>query len=375
MGIQKFLRQIKSLDWIVAGSSLLLCGFGLLSLYSSSMSRGDFSNFAKQLTFLGIGIIAMFVISFIDWRILKNNPYLILAFYLVGVLALAGLFTPFVPEIRGVHGWYRIGGISVDPREYIRLVLVILMAKYFALRHAEAHRIRHTILSGLYFTLPTLLVFLQPDLGSVLILGSLWIATLLVAGAPIRYVGAILAIAIVIAAIGWVGFLHDYQKQRIISFVEPGLDPLGIGWSQLQSKIAIGNGGIFGQGVGQGTQTQYGFLSEPHTDFIFAAIAEEFGLLGVSILFALFLLLIVQILKIGTVVQNNFARLFTTGLAVLFVFQIFINIGMNLGLLPIVGLPLPLVSYGGSSLVMNFIALGILQSIKIHKIERLSDTP
>ena len=159
---------------------------------------------------------------------------------------------------------------------------------------------------------------------------------------------------------------QDYQKGRIISVLEPELDTLGIGWSQAQSKMAIGSGGIFGQGIGQGTQTQYGFLSEPQTDFIFAAIAEEFGLLGVFFLIALFLLLLYRMFKIGLSAKSNFPRLFIAGFATLFILQLFVNMGMNLGLLPIIGLSLPLVSYGGSSLLAMYTVLGILLSIKRH---------
>ena len=165
---------------------------------------------------------------------------------------------------------------------------------------------------------------------------------------------------------GWGVLLQDYQKDRIISFLEPELDPLGIGWSQVQSRIAIGNGGVFGQGFGQGTQTQYGFLSEPQTDFIFAAIAEEFGLLGVILLLVLFLTLLYKMFKIGLNATSNFPRLFVAGFTILFILQLFVNVGMNLGLLPIIGLPLPLVSYGGSSLLALYAGLGVLLSIKVH---------
>jgi rod shape determining protein RodA len=160
--------------------------------------------------------------------------------------------------------------------------------------------------------------------------------------------------------------LRDYQKDRILSFVSPQMEPLGAGWSQIQAKIAVGAGGIFGQGLGQGSQTQYGFLSEPQTDFIFASIAEEFGMLGVLILFFLFLILIWRIIKIGIASQTNFPRLFASGLAIILVAQIFINIGMNLGFLPIIGISLPLVSYGGSGLIMTLIGLAILENIKVN---------
>jgi len=169
-----------------------------------------------------------------------------------------------------------------------------------------------------------------------------------------------------ILALGWQFFLKDYQKQRIISFFQPKFDPKGIGWSQIKAKITIGSGGLFGQGPFKGSQTQLGFLPEPQTDFIFSAIAEEMGLMGILVLFFLFLILIWRMIKIALSTESNFSRLFSSGLAILFLSQIFIHTGMNLGILPIIGIPLPLVSYGGSSLISNFIGLGILQSFRTH---------
>ena len=168
-------------------------------------------------------------------------------------------------------------------------------------------------------------------------------------------------------ASGWSFLLKDYQKERVLSFLSPAADPLGAGWSQIQAKIAIGSGGFFGQGLGNGPQTQYGFLPEPQTDFIFASIAEEFGLAGIFVLLFLFAVFISSIIQIALTADSNFVRLFTSGLAIILISQIFINIGMNLGLLPVIGIPLPLVSYGGSGLIMIFIALGMLQNMRASR--------
>jgi len=360
-----FLTHLRSIDWSIAGIAILLSILGLVSLYSSSIGLEDFGNFQKQLIFMFVGILLMLGISYFDWRLLRNDPYFLFILWIIGVLALAGLFF-LAPEIRGVKSWYKIGNISIDPIEYIKIVLLVLMAKYFSMRHIEMYRVRHILLSGIYFGIPILLIFLQPDLGSAILLAVLWVVLLLISGIKLRHFFALLIIGTVMFSFGWGVVLQDYQKSRIISFLEPELDPLGIGWSQAQSKVAIGNGGILGQGIGQGTQTQYGFLSEPQTDFIFAAIAEEFGLLGVFLLVVLFLLLLYKMFKIGLRAKSNFPRLFVAGFATLFILQFFVNVGMNLGLLPIIGLSLPLVSYGGSSLLAMYIGLGIVQSIKAH---------
>ena len=354
------LQHIKKFDWILIITSILLVGFGLVSIYNISSTY-----FLKQIIFLGVGIILMLVLSFFDWRGFRENPYFILVLYFICLLFLLGLFL-FVPEIRGVKSWYKIGPVSFDPIAITTVVLAILLAKYFSMRHIEMYRLSHIFLSGFYVLLPVILIFFQPDLGSVLILIALWLGVLIISGIKLRHFLILALCGLLILALSWSFLLRDYQKERIKSFLRPQVEPLGINWSQAQSKIAIGSGGIFGQGLGQGPQTQYGFLSEPHTDFIFANIAEEFGLIGVSILIFLFIVLIWRIMKIAISAKSNFPRLFASGIAIILFSQIFIHIGMNLGILPVIGISLPLVSYGGSNLIAIFIGLGILQSIRTH---------
>lgn len=359
------LNHLRRLDWIIILSSIFLTGIGLLSIFSSSLGRGDFSSFLKQFFFFLIGLTFMFFLSFFDWRIIKNQSIVLLVLYGIGILALIGLLL-FVDPIKGAKVWYRFAGISIDPIEYMKLILLILMAKYFSSRHIEMYRVRHIVFSGIYFFIPILLVFLQPNLGSAMVLLVLWIVILFISGLKTFHLLAILLSGLILFSIGWTFFIHDYQKDRVLSFISPELDPLGIGWSQLQSKIAIGNGGILGNGLGKGTQTQYLFLSEPKTDFIFAAFSEEFGIIGVFLIFLGFLVLVWRIIGVGVSSRSNFSRLFAFGFATVIIFQFFVNIGMNLGLLPIIGLPLHFVSYGGSSLILSYISLGILQSIKTH---------
>jgi rod shape determining protein RodA len=363
--MKKILLHFKEFDWVLITVTFLLIGIGLLSIYSSSIGREDFLNFKKQLIFLGVGVILMLVLSFFDWRIFRENPYLILILYLLCLISLFGLFF-LAPEIRGVKSWYKLGPLSIDPIEFTKIVLIILLAKYFSMRHAEMYRVTHIILSGFYILLPAILVFLQPDLGSVLILILLWLGILAVSGIKLRHFLVLAFCGLLILVLSWGFLLKDYQKERILSFFTPGVDPLGVSWSQNQARIAIGSGGFLGQGIGSGPQTQYGFLPEPQTDFIFSAVGEEMGLIGILALLALFLALIWRILKIAINSQSNFPRLFATGLATLLISQIFIHIGMNLGLLPIIGIPLPLISYGGSGLVAILAGIGILENIKVN---------
>jgi rod shape determining protein RodA len=364
--MKSFIIHLRKLDWVLIIVAILLVGFGLLSIYSSSLGKGDFLNFEKQIIFFGIGIILMIFLSFFDWRMLREDPHLILILYFLCLALLVGLFF-FAPEIRGTKSWYKLGPVSIDPIEFTKIVLIILLAKYFSTRHIEMYRINHILISGLYIFIPSLLVFLQPDLGSVLILISLWLGVLILSGIKIRHFLILVLVFLLIFIFSWKTFLKDYQKERILSFIWPQIsDTLKIGWNQRQAKIAIGSGGIFGQGIGKGSQTQLGFLPEPQTDFIFSAMAEETGLIGISFLLFLFSILIWRIFKIAISSQSNFAYLFASGLSLLFIIQIFIHIGMNIGILPIIGIPLPLISYGGSSLVATLIGLGILQSIKTH---------
>lgn len=357
-----FISRLKQLDWILIAAVLLLVCIGLLSIYSSSAGRGDFLNFKKQLIFLGLGLFLMFFFCFFDWRIFRENSHFILILYLFCLFSLLGLFF-LAPEIRGVQRWYKLGPFSIDPVEFMKIILVIILAKYFSMRHIEMYRIRHILISSFYVFLPAVLTFFQPDFGSIIILIILWIGILIVSGIKLRHFLIVLLCLLLILSFSWFFLMKDYQKERVLSFLLPA-DPLVGGWSQNQSRIAIGFGGIFGQGLFSGSQTQYGFLPEPQTDFIFSAIAEEMGLVGVFVLFFLFALLFWRIFKIAVKSQSNFPRLFSIGLIILLISQIFINIGMNLGLLPVIGISLPLISYGGSSLIMTLLALGIVQNIK-----------
>lgn len=353
-------QHIKKFDWILIFSVLLLTGIGLVSIYSISLLY-----FKKQVIFMIIGLFLMVLLSFFDWRAFRENSYFILVLYFLCILALFGLFF-LAPEIRGVKSWYKLGSVSFNPTSISAIILTILLAKYFSMRHVEMYKLPHILLSGFYVLLPFILIAKQPDLGSALILLVLWLGILIISGIKLKHFLILMFCGCLILVLSWSFLLKDYQKARITSFLAPHIEPLGMSWSQTQSKIAIGSGGIFGKGIGQGSQTQYGFLPESHTDFIFAVIAEEFGLIGVVFVFCLFTVLIWQIMKIAISAQSNFPRLFASGFAIVLFSQIFIHIGMNLGLLPVIGISLPLISYGGSSLIAIYIGLGIIQSIKTH---------
>jgi len=361
-----FWNHIKKFDWLLSGSAILLAVMGLISIWSSSGSAftsSDYSNFYKQILFLVVSISAMIGMSFIDNRTIRENPIAMFLFYCLCIILLIGVF--FLPEIRGIKSWYKIGFFSFDPIEPTKLILVLILAKYFSSRHVELYKLKHILYSGIYVGIPALLIFLHPEFGSVAIILTVWLSILLISGIRVRHFILILLAFSVTMTLGWNTILKDYQKERLLGFVTPHEDPLGRNWNQNQAKISVGAGGLLGEGIGNGSQTQYGFLPEPHTDFIFSAIAEEMGFVGVFIILGLFMLFFARALQIALKAHSNFCRLFASGIAISIFAQMFINIGMNLGLLPVIGIPLPMVSYGGSNLLFSFIAIGILQNMKI----------
>jgi len=362
-----FLKNVfQNLDWkIIASAAVLVC-FGLLGIFSSGWAKGDLSNFYKQIVFFAVGILLMIFFSLFDYRLVKNNSYLILALYGLCVLSLLGLHF-FAPIIKGTRGWYRVAGFNFDPMEPTKIVLLFLLAKYFSGRHIEMYKFRHIILSGFYVFAAAIFVFAKPDIGGTMVLVLTWLGVLLVSGIKTKHLIVIILCFAIVATLGWNFVMKPYQKDRILSFVFPELDPLGSSWSQDQAKIAIGSGQIWGQGLARGSQVQYGFLPESHTDFIFSVIAQEWGIVGVLALFFVYGVLVWQILGVATRARDNFSKLFAAGFAVILISQFFINIGMNLSMLPVVGIYLPFISYGGSGLIFNFIALGILQSLKTGK--------
>lgn len=356
---------LKKIDWLLVSLAVFLTSIGLLEIYNICSQGGNFLNFKKQLIFFILGLFLIILFSFFDYRILRTNSYLVLSLYILALVSLIGLFF-LGTEMRGVRGWYNFGFFSFDPVPFMAVILIVVLSKYFSRYHVEIYRFRHIFFSGIYALMPAALIFFQPNLGSALILIFLWVGIVILSGVKLSHFLILILVFSLIFIISWAFILKDYQKQRFISFLNPQIDETGISWNINQSKIAIGSGGLLGKGIGKGSQSQYGFLPEAHTDFIFSALAEETGLLGVSVLFLVFLILLFKIIKIALNSKNNFVRFFASGFAFLLFSQIFINIGMSLGLLPIIGISLPLVSYGGSQLLALYSGLGLLQSMKIN---------
>lgn len=357
------LSYIKKFDWIILGAIMALVFLGAISIYSSSLISQDFTDFYKQLGFLGASIIIMVVVSFFDYRKLRENSTLIMLFYIISIGLLIGVL--FMPTIRDTASWYRIGPFNFDPIEPTKIALILLLAKFFSRRHREIYNFKNVIFSFIYVAIPCFLVFLQPNFGPLVIFLCIWFGILLVSGIRKKHIFVLTLSFILFFVFSFAFLMKDYQKERILNFVSVENDALGGDWNKNQAQIAIGSGGLLGKGLGNGSQAQYGFLPEPKTDFIFSAIAEEAGFIGITIMAGLYILFFYRILKVSINSRSNFARLFLAGWSISIFAQMFINAGMNLGLLPVVGLALPFVSYGGSNLFFNFICLGIMQNIKI----------
>lgn len=352
-----FFSNLKRMDWPLNGSVLLLAVMSLITIYSVARDL-----FWQQFIWFALGLIVIIIFTQIDWRPLINYRWVVFSVYLIGVTLLIVTFF-FAPAIRGVRGWLIIGPLRIQAAEMAKLSLIILLSYYFAFRHIGIAQWRNIFISLGYVVLPALLIFLQPDLGSMLVLIGLWAGYLLVSGIRWRHLLIGLIILAVLSSVGWSYFLQDYQKERVIGLFNPDYDPLGVNYNAIQSKIAIGSAGFWGKGFQQGTQVQLGFLPEADSDFIFAAFIEEWGLFGAIVFLTAFTVLLFRIIKIGLIAENNFSKLVCLGTVILFVFHFIINVGSNTGLLPVIGISLPLFSYGGSNLLTNAALIGIIQSI------------
>ena len=356
-----FWHHLKRLDWLLLGAIALVFVMGLSIFYGSPEDR---SLFWRQLAFGAVGLALVAGISFFDWRILKENSFFVIGLYVLGFFLLLVLFAAG-SEIRGVTSWFRLGAFNFEPVELVKIILTVVLAKYFSARYIELYRWKNIIISGLYALAPAALVLIQPDLGSAVILFLIWFGLVLISGIKARQFLWLAVLAVTATVMLWSYGLKDYQKDRIISFVYPERDPLGGAYQSTQAIIAVGSGGFWGKGLGGGTQARLGFLPEHQTDFIFAAIAEEWGILGVLIFLLAWLAVFWRLYWTLLASPDNFSRLFVAGFIIILASHFVINIGANLGFLPITGLPLSFVSYGGSNLISLAVGLGLVQAIKV----------
>ena len=352
-------RRLRSIDPILLVTSLALTGFGILAVYIAGSDDGEAYAVNQTLGFV-IGLVGAVPLALLDYQRLRGYLPLIYGITVVMLLAV----TILGASAKGAQRWIDIGPVQVQPSEFAKLLMVVVLAGYFS-----EHRLSDnmTFLKSIgILSLPAFLVFAQPDLGTTLVFGAIFFVMAFVGGAKLSQIGALVMSGVVLALLSLkIGILEDYQIERLTAF----LDPTGTtdeAYQVFQSKISIGSGGVTGKGLDATTLANLGFLPEDHTDFIFSNLAERTGFVGGLLLLGLFFILVWRMLHVATVSRDRFGVLLAVGIATIFLFHIFVNVGMTMGLMPVTGIPLPFISYGRSNLAVSVISLGLLQSIAIR---------
>jgi len=362
-----FSPYLRKFDWLMLGSVLGLTSVGLAVIYSTSLGadggQADLGNFWKQVAFAGAGIASVFFISALHYRqlfVLSRLMYAGAIVMLVAVLL-------FGQSVRGAKSWFGFGSFGVQPVELVKICLVVYLAKFFSDYARHPAGLKQIVGSGGAVVAVLVLVLMQPDLGSALLLAAVWGVLLLISGIRRSHLTVIVLVAVTSAALAWMFVLKPYQKERIAVFWDPARDPMGEGYNVTQSLVAIGSGGLTGKGLGSGSQSQLRFLPERQNDFIFAVIAEELGFLGVTTLLGLFAVLFYRGYRLAARAHDDFTVFLTIGLVVSIAIEVLVNVGGNLRLMPVTGVTLPFVSYGGSSLIVKYLMVGILQSVAVRQ--------
>lgn len=359
--LNNLFSSFQGFDWWLAAAVFLLSLFGLAAIYSVGLGRPDnhFLDFKKQIIFLIVGLGLMILasrFSYTFYRAASRSFYAFCFLLLLGVLF-------FGATIRGTKGWFNWGELSFQPVELMKIGLILLLA-FFASRRARSFQTLNFFAGSAFYALaPIILIIFQPDFGSALLLILIWFSLVLVAGTKKRYLLILFFVLCSLFLVSWFFLFKDYQKERFLTFLDPNRDPLGRGYNITQSIIAVGSGEFWGRGLGFGSQSQLRFLPETQTDFIFAVVAEEMGFIGTSLIIILFALLFWRLIKLARASRDDFALFTALGILAIFFWQFFINICVNIGLLPVTGITLPFMSAGGSSLIVNFLLIGLAQSL------------
>ncbi len=351
-------NSLRRIDLLILIPALLIALAGLVTMHASAEVNIYFEH---QIIWIALSVVVFVLFSLLDFRFLRRRNTIV-ALFLIVTLSLIAIFI-FGETVKGATSRFNLGAFAVQPSDPAKLMIIALLAKYFTRRHIEIAHLRHILVSGAYAFIVFALILVQPDFGSAIMIFFIWLGMLLVAGISKKHLLLVFVVGAVAASGMWSFGLHDYQKDRVLTFLHPLQDLHGTGYNAYQSMIAVGSGEFLGKGIGYGTQSKLRFLPEYQTDFIFASYAEEWGFVGVVILFALFAMLIWRIIVVANLGASNFETLFSVGVAVLFIAHFTVHIGMNMGLLPVTGVTLPFMSYGGSHLLTEFAALGIVNAM------------
>lgn len=356
--ITKALDRIQ-VDWRLFIPALVISLAGLVTMNSFS---GENYFFLRQSIWILVAVIGFFIATMIDWHFLRRTKVLVPIFLATIFILVLLLVTAQVT--RGVQSWFQFGSLAFQPSDIAKLVIILILAKYFSRRHIEIKNLRHIIISSGYAFLIFLLVFLQPDFGGAMVIFGIWLGMVLISGISKKHLGIVALLGIVTVAGLWMFVFAPYQKARIVSFINPMADIRGTGYNAYQSTVAVGSGQFLGKGIGQGSQSKLQYLPEYETDFIFAAFAEEWGVMGTTLLLIFCLLLLFRIVSNAEHAASNFETLFGLGVAIFFSIHIAVHAGMNMGVMPVTGITFPFMSYGGSHLLTEWLILGMLSSMK-----------
>ncbi len=356
--IERFLAS----DWLLFVPALLISLFGLVTM----MGFGEASLFAqKQMLWIMLASVCFFVFAQFDWRVLRQTR-VALSIYFVAVFLLAILY--LVGSVfNGAQGWINLGWFALQPADPAKFALIVIIAKYFSKRHTMIAHFQHILISALYALGIALLLVFQPDFGSAIIVLAVWGAMMLLTGIPLRYIAILGGVGVIALTLFWNFGFAEYQRARVLTFLNPLADIHGSGYNAYQSLIAVGSAGLFGKGVGYGTQSRLEFLPQHETDFIFASFVEEWGFVGAVMLLSLLLVIVIRLIDNARRGATNFESLFCLGVAMLILIHTFVHVGGNIGLLPVTGTTLPFMSYGGSHLLVLYSMLGIVSAMRSYE--------
>ena len=356
-------RSYRDLDWPLLAVTLIICALGVLQIYSATRDTHWQDAWWKQLIWIGIALGLMWVVTSIDYHTLLGQIpllYSISVGSLIAVLLLGRL-------VFGSRRWIKVLGVNLQVSEFVKLVIILMVARYVSELRSDEIKPRDLLKLGVLVGLPAFLVMYQPDLGTGLTYLPILAAGVLIAGVKWRYLAIVAIVGALTLPVGWY-FLKDYQRQRLVTFLDPSGDPRGAGYQVIQSKIAVGDGGVWGRGVTRGTQTQLRFLPATHTDLIFSSFAEEHGFVGVVVALGLYFLLLMQIVQNAQMAPDRAGMYVCMGVAALLLFHVLVNVGMVVGRMPVTGIPLPLMSSGGSNMFSVFMMLGLVNSVRLRRL-------
>ncbi|MGD8329258.1 MAG: rod shape-determining protein RodA [Acidobacteriota bacterium] len=351
-------RTFRAFDYLLLGNFALLLGFGVVLVASAS----DASHYQRQLVWAAAAVVLAIVVSALDYRKLVDRAY---ELWGVTMIVLVGMLF-FAPLTSNTRSWVSIGGVGIQPSELAKVIVILALAHYFAERDPRPFGMAGLVAPGLLVVVPFVLIALQPDLGTAstflpMVAGIAWVA-----GIRLKTAAWISGVGLSMAPLGYF-LLEDYQRQRLLTFWNPEVDPLGDGYQIIQSKIAVGSGGLLGKGLFSGTQSQLQFLPAQHTDLVFAVLGEELGFLGVAAALTLYLMLLLRVLQTARISRDRAGTYIASGVAAVMLYHLLVNVGMVIGFAPITGIPLPLLSYGGSSALASGIAIGLVISVRTRR--------